>query len=110
MVLAACIVTSLLARVLPTDTRQAVAGPIHETFIGPLIRLQVQAERARGAFVSRDISAARLDSLVLRVTATNERARRLYEHAGFTVFGREPAAIRVANVPYDKLLMIRWLA
>jgi rod shape-determining protein MreC len=65
-VLAACIFASLLARVLPSDTRQAIAGPIRETFIGPLIRLQVQAERARGAFVSRDISAARLDSLVLR--------------------------------------------
>jgi rod shape-determining protein MreC len=66
VILAACILASLVARVLPTDTRQSVAGSIRETFVGPLIRLQVQAERARGAFVERDISAARLDSLVLR--------------------------------------------
>jgi rod shape-determining protein MreC len=65
-VLAACVVASLLARVLPIDTRQSIAGSIRETVVGPLIRLQVQAERARGAFVARDISAARLDSLVLR--------------------------------------------
>jgi rod shape-determining protein MreC len=65
-VLAACLIASLLARVLPGSTRQSVAGSIRETFVGPLIALQVQAERAHGAFVARDISAARLDSLVLR--------------------------------------------
>ena len=72
VILAACIFASLVARVLPTDTRQSVAGSIRETFVGPLIRLQVQAERARGAFVERDISAARLDSLVLRNTALTD--------------------------------------
>ena len=83
VILAACLFASLLARVLPSETRQAVAGPIRETFIGPLIRLQVQAERARGAFVSRDITAARLDSLVLRnaelreMELDNERLRSL---------------------------------
>jgi rod shape-determining protein MreC len=83
VILAASLFLSLLARVLPTDTRQAIAGPIRETFIGPLIQLQVQAERARGAFVSRDISAARLDSLVLRnaelreMELDNERLRSL---------------------------------
>ena len=83
VILAACLFASLLARVLPLDTRQAVAGPIRETFIAPLIRLQVQAERARGAFVSRDITAARLDSLVLRnaelreMELDNERLRSL---------------------------------
>jgi rod shape-determining protein MreC len=64
--LAACLVASLIGRVLPGPTRQSVAGAVRETFVGPLIALQVQAERARGAFVARDISAARLDSLVLR--------------------------------------------
>jgi rod shape-determining protein MreC len=83
VVLAACLFASLLARVLPSETRLAFAGPIRETFIGPLISLQVQAERARGAFISRDISAARLDSLVLRnaelreMELDNERLRAL---------------------------------
>lgn len=66
VVLAACIIASLLARVLPDEARQSVAGSIRETFVGPLIALQVQAARARGAFIVRDITAARLDSLVLR--------------------------------------------
>jgi rod shape-determining protein MreC len=66
VVLAGCIAASFLATVLPQAARQSVAGAVRETFVGPLIALQVQAERARGAFVARDISAARLDSLVLR--------------------------------------------
>ena len=74
VVLAACLFASLLFRVLPVDTRQAVAGPIRETFVDPLIELQVQAEKARGAFVSRDITAERLDSLVLRNAELREMA------------------------------------
>lgn len=66
VVLATCLIASLIARILPGNARQSAAGTIRETFVGPLIGLQVQAERARGAFVARDISAARLDSLVLR--------------------------------------------
>lgn len=38
-----------------------------------------------------------LESLVLTVTAGNERAIRLYEGAGFRSFGSEPDAIRVAG-------------
>ena len=64
--LAACIVASLLCLILPTATRQMFAGNLRQTFIAPLISLQVQAERARGAFIVRDITAARLDSLVLK--------------------------------------------
>jgi RimJ/RimL family protein N-acetyltransferase len=51
----------------------------------------------------------RLAQLVLTVTATNERARRLYERAGFGPFGREPGAVIVDGKPYDKLHMIRFL-
>jgi rod shape-determining protein MreC len=65
-ILAACVAVAFVATLLPAPTRQSVAGAIRETVVGPLIALQLQAERARGAFVSRDISAARLDSLVLR--------------------------------------------
>jgi len=66
VLLAACIVASLLLLVLPTGTRQTFADNIRQTFIAPLITLQLQAERARGAFIVRDITAARLDSLILK--------------------------------------------
>jgi ribosomal protein S18 acetylase RimI-like enzyme len=43
-----------------------------------------------------------LESLVLTVTDGNERARRLYESAGFRSFGIEPDAIRVAGRSFAK--------
>ena len=65
-VLAVCVALSLLALVLPDRRRQDLAGAVRETFVGPLIALQTQAERVRGAFVARELSEARLDSLTLR--------------------------------------------
>jgi ribosomal protein S18 acetylase RimI-like enzyme len=47
--------------------------------------------------------------LVLTVTDSNERAKRLYEEAGFRVFGIEPRAIRVVERYFDKAHMILFL-
>ena len=52
---------------------------------------------------------AGLDALVLTVTDGGKGARRFYESAGFTAFGCEPGAVRVAGRTYDKVHMIRWL-
>ena len=62
------------------------------------------------ALIDHAHAARELDALVLTVTAGNDDARRLYERHGFSTFGREPGAVRVAGVPHDKLHMIRWLA
>jgi ribosomal protein S18 acetylase RimI-like enzyme len=62
------------------------------------------------ALVAHAERCGALDALVLSVTATNGGARRLYERNGFTAFGCEPGAVRVAGTAYDKLYMIRWLA
>jgi len=63
--------------------------------------VDAQIERARGI--------PGLDSLILTVTDGNDGATRLYERAGFEVVGREPGAVRVCGVAYDKLLMHRRL-
>ena len=41
-----------------------------------------------------DARAAGIESLILSVLSTNLSARRLYESAGFDVYGEEPRAIR----------------
>ena len=46
-----------------------------------------------------------VERVELGVTAGNEPALSLYESAGFRVYGREPAAIKVAGVDYDELLL-----
>lgn len=46
-----------------------------------------------------------VEQVQLAVTAGNEPALKLYESAGFRVYGREPAALKVAGVNYDELLL-----
>lgn len=74
-VLAACVVVSFVTTILPSSLREPFAGAVRETFIGPLIGLQDQFTRARGAFVERDRIAAHLDSLVLRNAELQDMGR-----------------------------------
>lgn len=50
-----------------------------------------------------------LEQVVLRVTASNAHAVRLYEHAGFERCGLHPRAIQVDGVYHDTALMVRKL-
>ena len=52
---------------------------------------------------------ADLEQLVLTVTDTNARARRVYERLGFRTFGIEPRAIRVGDDYFAKNHMILFL-
>jgi ribosomal protein S18 acetylase RimI-like enzyme len=68
--------------------------------------------RGRGAgrlVLSACVDAARarpeVDMVLLRVTASNSRARRLYESYGFRTFGIEPRSLRLDGVSYDTALM-----
>ena len=62
---AICVGLSLLSLVLPHGTRDSVASVLRRTMVAPLLNLQRQAERARGAFIERDRTNARVDSLAL---------------------------------------------
>jgi rod shape-determining protein MreC len=66
VLLIACGVLALLVAVLPLEVRETIAGVVRRTAAAPLITLQQQAERARSAFLTRDATMARLDSLALR--------------------------------------------
>lgn len=72
------------------------------------------AGEAAGRGVGRGLLAALLvqargeglESLVLTVTEGNDKARRLYEAAGFRSFGIEPRAIQVDGRAYAKNHMV----
>src|SRR5688572_10985141 len=57
---------ALLATVLPVNLREAIAGGLRRTVVAPLVSLQQQAERGRSAFLSREATTSRLDSVSLR--------------------------------------------
>jgi len=66
VLLVACCVMGLLATVLPVNLREAIAGGLRRTVVAPLVSLQQQAERGRSAFLSREATTSRLDSVSLR--------------------------------------------
>ncbi len=78
-----CALLALLAIVLPTPTRDAVAAAFQRTVSRPLVALQQRAERARAAFAEREALTLRVDSLSVRANelqaldAENVRLRRL---------------------------------
>jgi RimJ/RimL family protein N-acetyltransferase len=84
---------------------------------GDIVAMYVAPESGRrgigAALLQAVIDHARsvvgLEQLVLSVTRSNEAARQLYLAAGFTTFGVEPRAIKVAGVYFDKERMIFFL-
>ncbi|MFN8572591.1 MAG: rod shape-determining protein MreC [Gemmatimonadaceae bacterium] len=95
--LAVCAILALFTLVLPTTARDSVAAVLRRTVLSPLLSLQEQAERARGAFLERDKVNARIDSLAMRgarvpqLVDENERLRRLLGLAHQLQWGFLPA-------------------
>jgi ribosomal protein S18 acetylase RimI-like enzyme len=50
-----------------------------------------------------------LEQLSLTVTASNARAVRLYEAAGFRTFGTEERALKIGEAYFAKAHMVLWL-
>lgn len=77
----------------------------------------VVAQRCGGgiatALLDRLVRVARrtasIEQLQLTVTTGNDRARRLYERAGFRPYCIEPRAVRVGDAYHDKTHMILFL-
>lgn len=78
-ILAGCAVLAVVASALPPAPRAAVSGWLQETLASPLYVMKRSSERARAAFRDKTATAARLDSLALRVnelrTLEHENAR-----------------------------------
>ena len=91
-----------------------VEGRAKQRHKGFIFGMYVAPEHvARGigrALLERCIERARRETRVeqinLTVTASNERARKLYESAGFTAFGIEERAIKVGDTYFAKAHMV----
>jgi len=105
VLLVACCAMALLATVLPVNLREAIAGGLRRTVVAPLVSLQQQAERGRSAFLSREATTSRLDSVALRnmqltrLEGENERLRALLGLGRQLEWGFVSAeALRVADI------------
>ncbi|TAA11028.1 GNAT family N-acetyltransferase [Pseudoxanthomonas winnipegensis] len=73
-----------------------------------VVRASHRRQGIAGRLLSQLIAQARdsgIEALLLTVVAGNLPARRLYEQAGFAVYGIEPCAVRRDGVDEDQLLM-----
>ena len=106
VLLVACCVMALLATVLPLNLREAIAGGLRRTVVAPLVSLQQQAERGRSAFLSREATTSRLDSVCAAQHAAREaRDARTSGSARLLGLGRElqwgfvsAEALRIADI------------
>lgn len=73
--------------------------------VHPRVRGQGLGQRLLAALLERARAIPTLAQLDLSVTQGNDSAQRLYEAAGFTVFGVHPAAIQVDGRYFAKVLM-----
>lgn len=82
----------------------------HKGFIWGMYVRQSHQRRGVGlALMEHAIAQSKtiegLEFLQLAVVTTNDSARRLYERLGFTVYGTDPAALKVDGRYFDEYLM-----
>lgn len=66
VLLAFCLLLSVVALTLPERLRDPIAGTLRRTIVAPLVALQRDAELTRRAWMARDEEIAVRDSIVLR--------------------------------------------
>lgn len=76
-------------------------------YVHPEHRRQGIAARLLTAVLARLERLPGLEQVQLAVTVGNDGALQLYQQAGFEVYGREPAALKVDGRDYDELLLSR---
>ena len=76
-------------------------------YVHPEHRRRGIAAKLLNAVVERLERLHGLEQIQLSVTAGNEGALSLYRQAGFEIYGREPAALKVDGIDYDELLLSR---
>jgi ribosomal protein S18 acetylase RimI-like enzyme len=75
------------------------------------VRMHACGKGVGAALVQAVLEEARGKALQVHCTVvtSNDRARRLYERHGFTIYGTEPRALKVGDRFYDEHLMVRRL-
>ena len=92
-----------------TGEKTAHKGHLFAMYVNQQARGQGLARRLLEIAIAH-ASALPLRQLMLGCNASNRNALRLYEHAGFQIYGREPAALYVNGEFFDEVLMVRPLA
>jgi ribosomal protein S18 acetylase RimI-like enzyme len=85
-----------------TRLKERHKGRIWGVFVQPEHRGQGIARRLMEEVLQRAGTLAGLDQIILTVGDRQAGAKRLYTSLGFTVFGHEPAALKMGEVTVDE--------
>ena len=99
--LAGCIGLNVEAR-----RKQRHKGFVFGMYVAPEFAARGIGRALLSACIERARGIPCLEQLNLTVTATNQRAVKLYETAGFSTFGVEPCAIKVGDAYFAKAHMV----
>ena len=78
-------------------------------FVAPEYAARGVGRQLLASCVARAQNTPGLEQIELTVTATNTRARRLYEAAGFRVFGMDERALKIGDHYHPKAHMVLYL-
>ena len=90
--------------------KQRHKGLLFGMYVAPEANSRGVGRALLAACLARARSVPGIEQINLTVTATNERALRLYEAAGFRAFGVEQRAIRVGGAYHAKAHMVLYLS
>jgi rod shape-determining protein MreC len=108
--LAGCVVLSLVAIALPSESREPIAGALRRTIVAPLVGLQRGAERWRSAWASSERQQLVQDSLALRAVKSqalvleNDQLRKLIGLGSRLEWGFVPAEALHSTAPSEDLV------
>ena len=92
----------------PVGTKERHRALVVGLMVAPHAQRQGWGRQLLAACMATAARAPGLEQLLLTVTADNQHALRLYQDAGFRIWGHQPRAIQVDGVHYDKI-HLQWL-
>ena len=110
VLLAGCIVLSLVAVALPNESREPIASALRRTVVAPLVGLQRGAERWRSAWATSERLQLAQDSLALRgvksqaLQLENDQLRKLIGLGSRLEWGFVPAEALHSTAPSEDLV------
>lgn len=89
-----------------TGLKERHKGRIYGLYVTPSARRQGVARALLSAILQNAKKDSSLEQLLLAVTTSQDAAKQLYLNLGFTIFGREPNALKVGSEYVDEQHMI----
>ena len=93
----------------PVGAKERHRALVVSVMVAPHAQRQGWGRQLLAACIATAARAPGLEQLLLTVTADNPHALRMYQDAGFCIWGRQPGAIKVDGVGYDKIHLQRLL-